>query len=114
MPTLRITTNLAVPAPERDTLLARASATVAEMLAKPESYVMVILEDGRPMRFGASAEPAAYLELKSLGLDEGRTPEYSQTLCGLVGAQIGVPANRVYIEFASPPRHLFGWDGRTF
>ncbi len=84
------------------------------MLRKPESYVMVILEDGRDLIFGGSTDPAAYLELKSLGLPETETPAYSATLCGLLQETLGIPPARVYIEFAAPPRHLFGWDGGTF
>ena len=38
MPTLRILTNVTVPAEQRASLLARASHTVAGMLSKPESY----------------------------------------------------------------------------
>ncbi|MBK1723875.1 phenylpyruvate tautomerase MIF-related protein [Thiocystis violacea] len=114
MPTLRITTNAQVPAAERADLLARASRTLAEMLGKPESYVMVVLEDGRDMLFAGTGEPAAYLELKSLGLPESKTADYSGVLCGLLGETLGIPAGRVYIEFAAPPRHLFGWNGGTF
>lgn len=66
------------------------------------------------MSFGADTAPCAYLELKSLGLPEARTAELSAALCTLVEAQLGVPKARVYIEFASPPRHMFGFDGRTF
>ena len=27
---------------------------------------------------------------------------------------LGVPADRVYIEFADAKRHMWGWDGGTF
>lgn len=114
MPTLRILTNATVPAESRADLLTRASRTVAEILRKPESYVMVILEDGADMVFAGTPAPAAYLELKSLGLPEAHTAEYSRTLCDLLGETLGIPAERVYIEFAAPPRHLFGWNGSTF
>lgn len=114
MPTLRITTNAQVPDADRADLLAKASRTVAEMLGKPESYVMIVLEDGRDMLFGGSAEPTAYLELKSLGLPESKSADFSSTLCGLLGDTLGIPAGRIYIEFAAPPRHLFGWNGGTF
>ena len=114
MPTLRILTN-AKPLPEdRPGLLARASRTVAEMLGKPESYVMVILEDGRDMLFAGTRAPAAYLELKSLGLAETKTAGYSRALCDLLAATLDIPAERVYIEFTAPPAHLFGWNGGTF
>jgi hypothetical protein len=66
------------------------------------------------MCFAGDTAPCAYLELKSLGLPEQRTAELSAALCGFVEEHLGVPKSRVYIEFASPPRHLFGFDGRTF
>lgn len=114
MPMLRILTN-AKPLPEdRPGLLSRASRTVAEMLGKPESYIMVILEDGRDMLFAGTRAPAAYLELKSLGLAETKTAAYSRALCDLLGTALGIPAERVYIEFTAPPAHLFGWNGGTF
>ncbi|NEX19293.1 hypothetical protein G3480_03025 [Thiorhodococcus mannitoliphagus] len=114
MPTLRITTNAQVPGAERAGFLAKASQTVAEMLGKPESYVMVVLEEGRDMLFGGTDEPTAYLELKSLGLPESKSADFSSALCALLGETLGIAAGRIYIEFAAPPRHLFGWNGGTF
>lgn len=114
MPTLRILTNTLVPAAERANLLAHASRTVAELLGKPEEYVMVILEDGCDLLFAGTSSPAAYLELKSIGLAELKTAHYSRVLCDLFVESLGIPAERIYIEFAAPPRHLFGWNGGTF
>jgi phenylpyruvate tautomerase PptA (4-oxalocrotonate tautomerase family) len=114
MPTLRILTNAQVPTEGRADLLAKTSQAVSEMLGKPESYVMVILEDGRDMLFAGSPAPAAFVELISLSLPEDRTAHYSRTLCNLLDDVLGVPAERVYIGFSSPPRHLFGWNGDTF
>ncbi|MGE5154804.1 MAG: phenylpyruvate tautomerase MIF-related protein [Bdellovibrio bacteriovorus] len=114
MPTLRIQTNVQIPVERRAELLARASRTVADMLGKPESYVMVILEGGHDLLFAGSPAPAAFLELISLGLPEERTAHFSRTLCTLLEEALGVPAERVYIGFSSPPRHLFGWSGDTF
>jgi phenylpyruvate tautomerase len=114
MPTLRILTTAQVPAEDRAGLLARASRTLAELLGKPESYVMVILEDGRDMVFAGTPAPTAYLELKSLGLSENRTAQYSKALCDLMTDALGIPAERIYIEFASPARQMFGWNGGTF
>lgn len=114
MPTLLIKTNAADAAADRPALLQAASRTVAEMLGKPEGYVLVALEPVADMCFGGDAAPLAYLELKSLGLPEERTAEFSATLCGFLEQHLGVPPSRVYIEFAAPARHLFGFDGRTF
>ena len=114
MPYLRIQTNHLLDAEGRASLVAKASRTVAERLAKPEQYVMVALEDGTPMLFAGSDSPAAYLELKSIGLPESRTTELSRALCTLVQAEIGVSQDRVYIEFTDVPRSMWGWNGATF
>lgn len=114
MPTLKIQTNAPIDQPAAQALIQRASAEVATLLGKPERYVMVIVEPVTAMSFGGDTAPTAYLELKSLGLDEARTPQLSSALCTLIEVGIGVPQERVYIEFSSPPRHLFGFDGRTF
>ena len=51
---------------------------------------------------------------KSLGMDELKTSEYSATLCDLVHDLLGVPVDRVHVEFVSPERHMWGWNRTTF
>jgi phenylpyruvate tautomerase PptA (4-oxalocrotonate tautomerase family) len=114
MPTLIIQTNVEIPSERRKVILEAISASVAEQLGKPESYVMVVLRTNPDMIFGADDSPMAYLELKSLGLPEDRTSALSKTFCGLMDKHFGIPPRRTYIEFASPPRHLFGWNSGTF
>lgn len=114
MPTLKIQTNTEIPAAERTDLLKRISKAVAEMLEKPEKYVMIILDPPAAMTFGGDDAPVAYLELKSLGLPENCTGDYSKRLCDLMGENLGIAPERIYIEFAAPARHFFGWNGSTF
>lgn len=114
MPYLRIQTNVSREPAARGRLLARASACVADALGKPERYVMVALEAGETMVFAGSEAPLAYLELKSIGLPEQSTTELSRALCDLVQDALGVPGERIYIEFTDAPRHLWGWNGGTF
>lgn len=114
MPFLRIETNQPLEADRRAGLLAAASAGVASLLGKPERYVMVSLAHNPDMLFAGSAEPLAYLELKSIGLPRARTAELSAALCALMDEHFGIPADRVYIEFADADRALWGWNGATF
>lgn len=114
MPTLIIQTNVETPADQRRELLQNATTTIAKALGKPESYVMVILKHNQDMLFAGAPSPLAYLELKSLELPEKQVPDLSATLCGFMETRFGVDPGRVYIEFASPPRHMFGWNGGTF
>ncbi len=114
MPYLSIKTNVEIDEDARMALLARASQTVAEMLGKPESYVMVHLQDGCAMTFAGDPAPLAYLQLKSLGLPEGQTGAFSKRLCGLMRDALSIDPARVYIEFSSPPRPMWGWNEGTF
>ncbi|KPK54452.1 MAG: hypothetical protein AMS22_05905 [Thiotrichales bacterium SG8_50] len=114
MPYLRIQTNQSVDAASAQQLISRASALVAEQLGKPERYVMVAMAPPVPMVFAADNSPAAYLELKSIGLAERQTPALSKALCELVGEALGVSQDRIYIEFSDAPRKMWGWNGGTF
>lgn len=114
MPYLSIQTNQPIDETAQRALLGKASILVAKELGKPERYVMTSLAPFRPMLFAGSDSPCAYLELKSIGLSEDRTGILSQHLCGLIEAELGIPADRVYIEFADAPRAFWGWNKGTF
>jgi phenylpyruvate tautomerase PptA (4-oxalocrotonate tautomerase family) len=114
MPYLSVRTNLSPEAGVREDFLEQASRRVAELLGKSEQYVMVNLKTGQEMRFGGIDAPLAYLELKSIGLPEERTGDISADLCALVSGTLGVPVERIYIEFSNAERHLWGWNGGTF
>ncbi len=116
MPSLIIHTNVAVSDKISDpsAFLSRCSSATAAMLGKPESYVMVELCDNRPMLFGGTDAPLAFVELKSLGLNAEQTVELSARLCELLNDALAIDPARVYIEFAAPERAMFGWNGSTF
>ena len=114
MPYLKIQTNQTVTPDQAQALINKASKLVASELGKPESYVMVKVSADHTLIFGGSNEPAAYLQLKSLGLPENRTAEYSEKLCAFIGKTLDINSNRIYIEFSSPERHMWGWDKTTF
>ncbi len=112
MPLLQITTNQEKPTDRHS--LEKLSQETAALLGKPEQYVMLNLIRNPLMLFAGSDEPLAYVELKSLGLPEQETPRLSEALCGLLSTHLNVPAERIYIEFSNPPRHMWGWNASTF
>ncbi len=114
MPLLKIQTNTTVDKEQRKPLLSMASRAVAEALGKPERYVMVALTPNPDMVFAGNDAALAYLELKSIGLPESQTRDLSARLCGLMEETLGIPKERVYIEFANVSRSLWGWNGGTF
>ena len=114
MALLEIHTNQSLTNDERLRLMRTASAHVAELLGKPESYVMVIVESDASMLFAGDDAPLAYLELKSIGLPDDATPNLSAALCQWLHEELAIATDRIYIEFSNAERHLWGWDGRTF
>jgi len=113
MPMLSIHTNVERP-PQTAELLGQLSRAVSEMLGKPERYVMISLACSADMMFAGDDRPLAYLELKSIGLPEHQTRGFSETLCRLMEQHLGVPPDRVYIEFSNASRNLWGWNRGTF
>jgi phenylpyruvate tautomerase len=106
------------PAPTADqanALLRTLSKTLASELKKPESYVMTCLVPRAQMTFGGTEAPACYAELKNIGpLTPEHTTRLSSVLCAILERELGVPKNRIYLEFASVEAHLFGFNGETF
>ena len=114
MPYLNIITNLSLNDAVRVTLAKAISTWTAEQLRKSESYVMTHIADAQAMTFAGTDAPCAYVELKSLGLSESQTASLSNGLCTLLEQELKVEPARVYIEFSSSPRPMWGWNGKTF
>jgi len=114
VPLVALTTNVSVAETERPELLRKLSAAVADMLGKPEHFVMVAYRHNPHMLFGGSDAPLAYIELKSIGLPQDRTKEFSAALCRVAADALGVFPDRIYIELADAERHLWGWNSSTF
>ena len=114
MPYLMVQTNKEIEKGAGKSFITKASATVSKQLGKPEIYVMVSLQPPAPMIFSGSSEPAAYLELKSIGLPASATTGLSAALCDLVSEELSIGKDRIYIEFANAERNMWGWNGATF
>ena len=116
MPLLQVFTS-APPADEhkRAHLLKSMSALVARLLGKPESYVMISLPARAEMSFAGSGAPACYAELKNVGtLTPDQVENLSKVLCQELSAGLGVPSERIYIEFTNADGAMWGWNGGTF
>jgi phenylpyruvate tautomerase len=114
MPYFNIDTNQTLDAASTQALIKKASAFIADLLNKPESYVMVSIKPGTPLSFGGSNDPAAFARLKSIGLPKDRCAGFSEKICSFIDQELGVSQNRVFIDFKDLERNLFGWDGKTF
>ena len=119
MPLIRIVTSVEAPlvteAGATDALLQELSGLLARELRKPESYVMTCLEPRARMTFGGTDAPTCYVEIKNVGtLAPETTARLSAAVTERLSAAFGVPAGRIYIEFADARPHMWGYDGGTF
>ena len=57
-------------------IIKKASVFIADLLNKPESYVMVSIKPDTPLAFGGTHDPAAFVRLKSIGLPTDRCAEF--------------------------------------
>ncbi len=95
--------------------LKELSSNLSNLIGKPESYVMTILNTSVSMTHAGTLDPACYVEVKSIGeINNESTKKLSAAICGHIESRMGVPANRIYIEFKDVPANLWGWNNTTF
>ena len=114
MPYFSIETNQTIDQASNRGLIKKTSAFIAELLGKPESYVMIAIKPETSLLFAGSDEPTAFVRLKSIGLPKERCPDLSKKICSFVEQELEVPPNRIFIDFKDLEREMFGWNGKTF
>jgi phenylpyruvate tautomerase len=116
MPLIKVQTSVSAPeTAEVTALLKTLSAKLAKHLGKPESYVMTAFESDIPMTFAGTTDPVCYIEIKSIGtMQPKQTEAMSQDFCQQINEKLGVPKNRIYIEFADAKGAMWGWNSSTF
>jgi len=114
MPFIKLRTNVVIDSDKTSNLMSDLSQLLASETAKPERYVMIDVKGGRDMMFGGSAEPLAFIECKSIGLSTAQAKSLSKSISELLGAQLQLSAERIYIEFSNCPAEYWGWNGSTF
>ena len=91
MPLINVRTSLPEVV-DSASLLKELSAALAQQTGKPESYVMTLLETAVPMTFAGSADPCAYVEIKSIGAL--KPAAMTSAFCKLIEARTGIGAAR--------------------
>ncbi|YAI82075.1 MAG: phenylpyruvate tautomerase MIF-related protein [cyanobacterium endosymbiont of Rhopalodia sterrenbergii] len=98
-----------------DSLLTSLSFKMAKHFGKPESYVMTAFEPNVQMTFGGTFDPVCYVEIKNIGeITPELTKSISKDFCQEIKDKLGVPINRIYIEFTNAEGPMWGWNGGTF
>lgn len=114
MPLLKLETTVVLPEDKRKALLAALSKAVAEGIGKPEQYVMVSAGPAAMVMSGKAGD-AAFVDIRSIGgLTGNVTRKLSQRICELLTDSLGVPPDRVYLNFTDVEAGHWGWNGSTF
>jgi phenylpyruvate tautomerase len=114
MPYLNVSTNTEVSTEAAASFLQEASKAVATGAGKPEQYVMVKVAGGEPMLFAGSNQPAAFMEMKSIGFPAQGGQGLAASLTELVAKHLGVPKSRTFIVFTDVKASMWGQNGETF
>jgi len=113
MPFLKLETNVALEQEQAKTLVHGLSVLAADMLGKPESAVLAVVEPDKIMSFGGTDAPTAFVTLKSVGFPEDKAGWFSATICAFLEDSLSIPPDRVYIAFNDIRRSMIGWNSDT-
>jgi phenylpyruvate tautomerase PptA (4-oxalocrotonate tautomerase family) len=114
MPLLKLETTVVISEAKRQALLASLSKIVAEIIGKPERYVMVAAGQAA-MQMSGNPGDAAFVDVRSIGgLSDEVNRKLSQKVCQLLNDSLGVPPNRIYLNFTDVQGSHWGWNGNTF
>ena len=114
MPLLKLETTVALADDKRPALLASLSKIVAGTIGKPEQYVMVVVNPASILMSGKPGA-AAFVDIRSIGgLNDSVNRQLSQKICSLLKESLGVPLDRIYLNFTNVAGGNWGCNGDTF
>jgi phenylpyruvate tautomerase PptA (4-oxalocrotonate tautomerase family) len=115
MPFIHVHTSEAVDAACGAELAAGLSRVVAEGIGKPEQYVMAAVSGESQMVISGQTGPAAFVDVRSIGgLSAEVNGGLTRKICALLEETLGIPGDRVYMNFTDVARSDWGWNGQTF
>lgn len=114
MPAIHIKTSAQVVGDQGVELLQKVSKVAAEVIGKPEQYVMASLQSAEMVMSGQNGA-AAWIEVRSIGGLQGEVNKHlTQKLCALLKLELGVVSERVYINYIDITPENWGWNNDTF
>jgi len=114
MPFLELRTNKQLSAERKQHVMKDLTALLAKDLNKPGRVIMINCRDNQDLMFGGSSDPLAFIELRSINLPEDQTVRLSQSLSSFIKNNLDIPEDRLFINFRSFERHMWGYNGSTF
>ena len=113
MPYINTKTNVEISKAQEKNIKTKLGKAVG-LLSKPESYLMVNMEDNCRLYFaGDGDKPAAFVEIRLFGRASERAyDQMTAAVTDIIKDELGVPANRIYVQYEEVPH--WGYAGSNF
>lgn len=99
---------------EKKDALAKEYGKAVSILGKPESYLMLGMEENADLYFaGKKLEKGAFVQVQLYG---GENPsacnKMTAKICEILGNELNIPADKIYITYQGFEN--WGWNGANF
>ncbi|MGE5788411.1 MAG: phenylpyruvate tautomerase MIF-related protein [Myxococcales bacterium] len=95
-------------------LLSVCSAKLAELLSQPEAYVMTLFDRVVDMTMAGTDKPSCLVAIRSVvKLTCEQTRAMTAAFCPLLEEYLGVPPNRVFLNFTDFSGAMWGCNNAT-
>lgn len=113
MPYINTKTNIAISKEQEQQIKQRLGEAV-RLLGKPESYLMVNMEDHCRLYFGGTNDtPAAFVEVRLFGKASDEAYDaMTKEVTSIIKEVLGIQGNRIYVQYEEVPH--WGFDGSNF
>jgi phenylpyruvate tautomerase len=114
MPFIKLETSAPITSGDREDLVRRLTKIAADVIGKPEDYVMASLSEAK-MTMGGQPGPAAFLDIRSIGgLDKEVNREITKQVSELLEEKLRIPSDRIFVCFSNIAAQNWGWNKSTF
>ena len=113
MPYIDAKLTVSLSSEQKEELKAEFGRMIA-ILNKPESYLMVGIDDSYDLWFGGNKlDKGAYVAVSLLGnASSDLYNKMTGAICAMLEEKFGIPGNAVYVSYH--PVNDWGWNGRNF
>ena len=112
MPLVKVQTSAPLEEGARDGLILALSRRTADILGKPESRVMVVLEPHTAMSMSGTLGSAAFFEVRSVGeVSADAAKRLASELTAVIGDSLGIKSDRIFGNFAAWQGGLWAYAG---
>lgn len=113
MPMIEVKTTVTLTEEKKDALKTELGKAISTM-GKPESYLMIGLEDNKDIWFaGKKLDKGAFVQVKALGgINPAQSNQMSGKICDILNKELSIPGNGVYITYQGYEN--WGFNGSNF